>query len=139
MADDDCDGAREAAFFIFLPDGVAVGSLGKQDAQQILLVHHVSVNAVIVDARFRIAHDGKAGGYILARILLVVGADREFIDVHVLAEDDHLLYRPGVDKDGINGISLPLGALADKLLSPPCPQGCSTLYTESVKQQWLTI
>jgi hypothetical protein len=118
MTDHDGDGARLPTLFIFLPDGVAVRSLRKQCAEQIPLVHHVPVDADIVDAGLWIAHDGEAGGDVSAGVLLMIHADREFIDVDVVAEEYDLLYRFRLDHDRIDGMSLPPGALLDEVFYP---------------------
>ena len=81
VADHDRDRAGQAALLVFLPDDVAVGGLRELHAEQVLLVHHVAVDADVVDAGLRIAHHREARGDVLAGVLLVVGADRQFLDV----------------------------------------------------------
>ena len=80
VADHDGDRAGQAALFVFLPDDVAVGGLRELHAEQVLLVHHVPVDADIVDAGFRITHHGEAGGDVFAGVLCVIGADRQILD-----------------------------------------------------------
>ena len=60
VADDDGDRAGQAALLVLLPDDVAVGGLRQLHAEQVLLVHHVAVDADIVDAGLRIAHHREA-------------------------------------------------------------------------------
>ena len=115
VADDDRDRARQAALLVFLPDDVAVGGFGQLHAEQVLLVHHVPVDADIVDAGLRIAHHREARGDVLAGVLLVIGADRQFLDVDLVAEADDLLHRRGAHHHRVDRMGLARGAFLDEL------------------------
>ena len=80
MADDDRDRTGRPRFSYFfqmmLPSAVS-----ENWTPAVLVVHHVPIDADIVDAGFGIAHHRNARGNVFAGVFFVVGADRQFLDV----------------------------------------------------------
>jgi hypothetical protein len=114
VPDHDGDRAGQAALLVLLPDDVAVGGFRELHAEQVLLMHHVPVDADVADAGLRIAHHGEAGGDVLAGVLLVIRADRQRLDIDLRAGQHHLLNRRLVHHHRIDRMCLPRRAFLDE-------------------------
>ncbi len=77
-------------------------------------MHHVPVDADIVDAGFRVAHHREPRGDVFAGVLLVIGADRQILDADLIADKHLLLHRRLVHHHRVDRMGLPRGTFLDE-------------------------
>ena len=108
---------RLALHHVLLHDVVAVRRLGDLDPELVAPLAHQAVDARVADARIRVLHHLVGAGDVGAGVLLVVGQQRQVVQVHLVAGEDDLLDRRVLARDhhGLDRVVLAAAVLAGEL------------------------